>query len=113
KGPISIAVVATKDARVVEGQKKISSKARIVVVGDSDFASNMYFGNQGNGDFFMNIVSWLVEDEDLISIRPKSPEDRRVTMTVKQSRLVLYLSSVFLPLSIISIGIIIWVKRRR
>ena len=35
-------------------------ETRIVVIGDSDFASNNFLGIQGNRDMFLNIVNWLV-----------------------------------------------------
>ena len=46
-------------------------ETRVVVVGDSDFASNGVLGIQGNRDLFMNMVGWLSQQENLISIRPK------------------------------------------
>ena len=49
-----------------------------MVVGNSAFASNQWAGLQRNGDLFMNTVNWLAQDEDLISIRPKSPTNRHV-----------------------------------
>ena len=59
KGPLTVAAVATKD------------KARMVVYGTSNLASNQFLNIQGNRDFFLNTVSWLAEEEDQISIRPK------------------------------------------
>lgn len=106
KGPVSLAVVATKD----QGENK---KSRMVVYGDSDFAANGFFGLQGNGNLFTNTVSWLAQDESFISIRPKNPEDRRLTMTEAQGRMVYYVSVVFLPLSILVAGVSVWMKRRR
>ena len=44
---------------------------RIVVVGDSDFASNAAAGIQGNADLFVNMNNWLTQQEDLISIHPR------------------------------------------
>jgi ABC-type uncharacterized transport system involved in gliding motility auxiliary subunit len=106
KGPVSLAVVATKDL----GENK---KARLIVYGDSDFASNGFSGTQGNGNLFMNSVSWLAQDESFISIRPKDPTDRRLTLTEAQSRMVSYISVVLLPLSILIAGISVWMNRRK
>jgi ABC-type uncharacterized transport system involved in gliding motility auxiliary subunit len=106
KGPVSLAVVATKDL----GENK---KARLVVFGDSDFASNGFSGTQGNGNLFMNSVSWLAQDESFISIRPKDPTDRRLTLTEAQSRMVSYISVVLLPISILIAGISVWMNRRK
>jgi ABC-type uncharacterized transport system involved in gliding motility auxiliary subunit len=106
KGPISLAVVATKDL----GENK---KARLVVFGDSDFGSNSVFGLQGNGNLFLNTVSWLAQDESFISIRPKSPEDRRLTMTEAQGRLASYVMLLLLPVGVLLTGVSVWMKRRR
>lgn len=106
KGPVPLAVVATKDL----GENK---KGRLVVYGDSDFASNGFSNTQGNGNLFLNSVSWLAQDESFISIRPKNPDDRRLTMTEAQSRMVSYVSVVLLPLSILIAGISVWMNRRK
>jgi len=106
KGPVSLAVVATKDI----GENK---KARLVVYGDSDFASNSGFGLQGNGNLFLNSISWLAQDESFISIRPKNPEDRRLTMTEAQGRLVSYVMLLFLPGAVLVSGVSVWMKRRK
>ena len=59
---------------------------RIMVVGDSDFATNAAAGIQGNADLFVNMNNWLTQQEDLISIHPRDSGDRRVTMTADQQR---------------------------
>src|SRR5262249_55950364 len=106
KGPVSLAVVATKDL----GENK---KARLVVYGDSDFASNQGFGLQGNGNLFLNTISWLAQDENFISIRAKNPEDRRLTMTEAQGTLVSYVMLLFLPGAVLFAGVSVWMKRRK
>jgi ABC-type uncharacterized transport system involved in gliding motility auxiliary subunit len=106
KGPISLATVATKNL----GDKK---EMRLVVYGDSDFATNVYYQQAANGNLFMNTVSWLAQDENFISIRPKDPEDRRLTMTEAQGRMVSYVSLLLLPVSILVAGVSVWMKRRR
>ena len=64
-----------------------SKSARLaMVVGNSAFADNEWGGLQRNGDLFMNMVNWLAQDENLISIRPKSPTNRRVILTATQQR---------------------------
>ena len=89
-----------------------NKKARLVVFGDSDFASNA-FGLQGNGNLFLNTVSWLAQDETFISIRPKNPEDRRLTMTEAQGRLVSYVMLLLLPAGVLITGVSVWMKRRK
>ena len=85
---------------------------RIMVVGDSDFASNAAAGIQGNADLFVNMNNWLTQQEDLISIHPRDAGDRRVTMTADQQRRVLWLSLLFIPGLILGLGVYSWWQRR-
>jgi ABC-type uncharacterized transport system involved in gliding motility auxiliary subunit len=104
RGPISLGVAATKKS----GEKE----ARLVVVGDSDFASNRYAGLQLNADLFFNAMNWLAQDEDLISVRPKSPKNREVTLTQSQQNMMFWSSVVFLPALVLLAGTLIWWRRR-
>jgi ABC-type uncharacterized transport system involved in gliding motility auxiliary subunit len=83
-----------------------------VVVGSSGWASNRFLDFNGNSDLALNAVNWLASDEDLISIRPKSPEDRRITMTQRQFDFVLATSQFVLPLIVVVAGVGVWWKRR-
>jgi len=111
-GPLSLAVAVTKEVKPASGDNK-AVQARMVVVGDSDFATNAYFPIQGNGNLFLNMVSWLGQEEDLISIRPKAPQDRRVILSQSQQSTLRLFSLVLLPGSVLLIGIIVWARRRR
>lgn len=93
-------------------EKTVGSKGRFVLVGDSDFASDVYVQQApGNMDFFLNIVSWLSEEEDLISVRPKDPENRPLSMTMRQQRLTLFFLIILLPLAAARWGLHIYTKR--
>jgi ABC-type uncharacterized transport system involved in gliding motility auxiliary subunit len=105
KGPVTLACATTKN--LDNGRT-----ARIVTVGDSDFASNAYFANQANGDLFMNMISWLLADEDLISIRPKEPGLRLVNLTPAQLKTVFWLTVIILPLISFGIGVMVFVRRK-
>jgi len=85
---------------------------RIMVIGDSDFASNSAAGIQGNADLFVNMNNWLTQQEDLISIHPRDAGDRRVTMTADQQRRLLWMSLLFIPGLILGSGIYTWWQRR-
>ena len=104
RGPLPLGVAAEK--------KSGSTDARLVVIGNSEFATNQWVGQQRNGDLFFNAINWLTEEENLISIRQKEAANRRVTLTEAQQRELSWFSMVFLPLIVIIGGIYIWVKRR-
>ena len=87
-------------------------EGRIVAVGDSNFGSNGLLTFQANQDLFMNMVSWLAQDSDLISIRPKDPEVHRLNLTVGEQRNLMIFSLLLLPGFFIIWGITNWWRRR-
>ena len=91
---------------------KQNVQGRFVVIGSSGWATNRFLGFNGNSDLALDAVNWLSSDEDLISIRPKAPEDRRVTMTQRQFNGVLVTSQFVLPLVVVVAGFGVWWKRR-
>lgn len=113
--PISIDPAKDKKGPFTLGAAgSAGAKGRFVVVGTSSAAANQMFGisRVGNSDLFLNMMNWLTADEDLISIRPKDPEDRRITMTRSQMTMLFYTSVIFFPLIIIISGVGVWWRRR-
>ena len=89
-----------------------TTPGRFVVVGSSLWVGNNYIRLNGNRDMFLNMINWLTADEDLISIRPKSAEDRPLTITAQKLNMVFWLSVVIFPLSVVGFGMATWWKRR-
>jgi gliding motility-associatede transport system auxiliary component len=106
KGPLTIAAAGTYPT----GKDK--SQGRFVVIGSSAWAANSFINFNGNRDLALNAMNWLSSDEDLISIRPKEPEDRRITMTRAQMSWVRMTSQFLLPLIVIFAGVSVWWRRR-
>jgi len=103
-GPLSLGVAASRTV----GDKS----ARLVVIGDSDFAENQWLNLQRNGDLFFNTVDWLAQDENLISIRPKTQTARHITLSEGQMASLQWLELFFLPGLVVIVGVGIWWKRR-
>jgi ABC-type uncharacterized transport system involved in gliding motility auxiliary subunit len=105
---------AEEDTAADEGASDSTKtpETRVVVVGDSDFASNSVLGLQGNRDLFLNTLNWLAEQESLIDIRPQEPDDRRVTMTAAQTNRVVWLSMLVVPVLVFMSGVYTWWRRR-
>jgi ABC-type uncharacterized transport system involved in gliding motility auxiliary subunit len=96
-----------------EGEEKPPEpEGRVAAFGDADFASNALLSFQGNQDFFLNSVAWLAQDVDLISIRPKEPDDQRMFLTRNQQQNVAYLALVGLPGLFVVLGVVTWWRRR-
>lgn len=106
KGPLTIAAAGTYKTG------KENSQGRFVVVGSSTWVANSFIGFNGNKDLALNAINWLASDEDLISIRPKAPEDRRITLTRAQMNWVRITSQFLLPLFVIIGGVAVWWRRR-
>ncbi|MCX5752607.1 MAG: Gldg family protein [Candidatus Krumholzibacteria bacterium] len=116
-GPLAVAVVAKKEiapspARNV-GAGGGARNGRIVVFGDSDFASNAYLDLSGNRDLILNTIGWLAEEEDLIAVRAKDPVSQPVILNMRQGRTVFWLPVVGLPAIVGCIGVLVLVHRRR
>lgn len=119
KGPITLAAAVSSGASpppqypgAPPPPPDNSPKTRLVVVGDSDFAANEMIKQGGNGNFFTNIISWLAEEEDLVSIQPKEPYVNRISFTKEQIRKVMFLSVFLLPFCVLLAGGVVWWKRR-
>ena len=106
KGPMTIAAAGTYNTG------KQDSQGRFVIVGSSSWAANSFIKFNGNSDLALNTIDWLASDEDLISIRPKQEEDRRITMTNAQLSLVRLTSQFLLPLVVVFAGVSVWWRRR-
>jgi ABC-type uncharacterized transport system involved in gliding motility auxiliary subunit len=87
-------------------------ESRVVVVGDSDFASNRAIGLQGNRELFLNMANWLAQQEDMIAIRPRSPEDRPITMTADQGSAVFWFTMVIVPALLFANGLRVYWRKR-
>ena len=117
KGPITIGSAVSAAATPATPPKPGEAEApkpetRVVVMGDSDFAANGGLGIQGNRDLFMNTIGWLSQQENLISIRPKEADDRRITLTATQQSNIAWLSLLVIPAAVFGTGIFTWWRRR-
>jgi ABC-type uncharacterized transport system involved in gliding motility auxiliary subunit len=106
KGALPLAAAGTFSTGTPDKQ------GRFVVVGNSQWAANSFLAFNGNSDLALNIMNWLSSDEDLISIRPKPPEDRQLYMTANQMRWMRISTQFLLPLIVVLAGVSVWWSRR-
>ena len=105
KGPLTLAAAGTFNG---------ASQGRFVVIGTSLAGQNSLVGSRplDNRDLMANAVNWLASDEELISIRPKPPEDRPLDLNARRMQLVFWLSVCVFPLSVVGLGVATWWRRR-
>jgi ABC-type uncharacterized transport system involved in gliding motility auxiliary subunit len=104
QGPVNLATSA----------ENTKTTARVVVIGDSDFASNTYFDQYGNSIFLMNAIDWAAKQDDLINLSPKQNTQRIIALnSTLQMGLILLVTILVIPGAGLVTGIASWLGRRR
>jgi ABC-type uncharacterized transport system involved in gliding motility auxiliary subunit len=86
---------------------------RLVVFGDSDFATNGQLANVGNPTLVANTFNWLLERQNLLGIGPKKPEQVRLSLTRGELAAITWISLLGLPALAVGAGVLVWSRRRR
>jgi len=105
QGPLTICAIIEADDE--------ETKANLVLIGDSDFISNQYLNFVGNTDLFLNMVSYLLKDDDLLSIRPKTQDLARFSIKPTYMRLIAIATMYLIPFVVLVFGLVFWFKRRK
>ncbi len=85
----------------------------MIIVGDGDFLSNASIGFGGNLELGLKMMNWLTEDDAFIQIPAKTAVDLSLKLSVNGVVLLGAFFLLILPLGLISIGISIWLRRRK
>jgi ABC-type uncharacterized transport system involved in gliding motility auxiliary subunit len=122
QGPVAVAVAVEKKLGAppaAEGAEPPAPEpgesgpaAKIVVIGDADFADNKYANYLFNTDFFLNSVSWLIGEEGRIAIRPRSYAPSVVQLTEQERGMLFYVGTLVLPQLMAMIGIAVFIRRQ-
>ncbi len=121
QGPITLAAAVSAPATVTPPAGNTTPPApddapkpetRIVAVGDSDFVSNFAARVPGNRDFFLNTLNWLSQQENLIAVRPRLPQDHQLALTADQMNRMMLLSLFIIPGLVFATGVYTWWRRR-
>ncbi len=113
QGPLSLAVAAALDTGVpvVEGGR--AREGRIVVVGDTDLASNGVIEITGHHNFLMNVIAWLCEYEELIAIRPTGTTDPPIVLSKGEEQAVAWIAALGVVQVVVAAGLIVYALRGR
>ena len=94
-------------------QEKKPSIQRIVVIGDGDFLSNAFLGEGGNLELAINLIQWLAQNDQFISIPPRTASDRALNFSESTLGVLAIGFLILLPVALIGAGAYIWFLRRR
>ncbi|MGA1625594.1 MAG: ABC transporter, partial [Prochlorothrix sp.] len=100
-------------AEPTDDPEPAATEPRLVVIGNANFVANGIFSQQLNGDVFTNAVIWLSQREnEVLSIAPKDPTNRRIEMSAVQTNFVGWLAVLIMPLLGFSLCASLWWRRR-
>jgi hypothetical protein len=111
-GPHSVAVAGVRRAPEAEGSGK-PLDSRIVVLGNSSFASNQSIKLGGNLNLVLNVFGWLTEQEDLIAIRPTGKTDNPLILSTGERRAVAWVSTLLTLQLVVAAGLLVYLTRRK
>ncbi|MEW5723687.1 MAG: GldG family protein [Thermodesulfobacteriota bacterium] len=122
-GPVPLAVAGTvrlegredepEPTPVPGDQDRVADEGRFIVVGDSDFPANVYFGQAGNGDLLLNCVNWLAQEAGILALRARDPENQPLVLSAVAGKLFLWIPVVVLPLTVAALALLALTARRR
>ena len=113
-GPLAIGVALTrKNGQTNDKTEDQDSSQRIVVMGDGDFLSNGFLGGGGNLQLAMNIINWLLQDDELIAIPAKTAQDLSLELSDTEIAAIGFGFLLVLPLGLLGSGLLIWYRRRK
>jgi ABC-type uncharacterized transport system involved in gliding motility auxiliary subunit len=106
-GPVPVAVSVL--VRSEEGPP-----GRVLVYGDSDFATNFFLGYLGNRDLFLNSVNWLAQEDTLVASRPPTqlPGVNQFFLSAGEGRRVFWIGTVVQPAVVLLAGLLVFGWRR-
>lgn len=117
-GPLSLGIALTRQINASKSKQQATksaqpAQAKLVVIGNSQFATNGLFEQQLNSDVFLNSVSWLSNsDVQQLSIRPKEAKNRRLNLSQQQVNILSLTSLLLIPLIGLGTAVILWWLRR-
>ena len=112
-GPITIGYALERFIENTDNEEEISQTQRVIITGDSDFLSNNYLGIGQNPDLGTSILQWLSHDDSRIDIGIVGAPDIQLEINQSGAIALLLVFIIILPLTLLGVGAVIWLKRRR
>ena len=104
----------SEDLEDTEATEDLSNKEqRLIILGESDFLSNAYVGYGANMELGQKMMNWLAEDDNFIDIPSKTAVDLSLEFSPNAQILLASFFLFLLPIFLISIGIMVFILRRR
>jgi ABC-type uncharacterized transport system involved in gliding motility auxiliary subunit len=107
--PVGVSVLVESDAAVPSGPI-----GRMIILCDSDFANNFFFGYLGNKDLLVNSVNWLAGEDQLLvaGSQPRTPGVNQFFVSAQQGRRAFVLGTIVEPALALACGVAVVLRRR-
>ena len=106
KGPIGLIGVGERVGT------KSDKDSRFVLLGSSSFLINAYQNQSGNTTLFLNTVSWIVNDEGIISFNRPGIEEYPVILSSQHIQMIFVIAILLVPILFFGCAIFIYRRRR-
>jgi len=113
RGPLDLGISLEREIEIENNDELITKQQRIIILGDGDFLSNTYVENSGNLELGIRIINWLSNDDDFISIPARIAPDTNLELSLVASGIIGFGFLIILPLTLLSIGMTIWWRRKK
>ncbi|WP_257458139.1 GldG family protein [Archangium lipolyticum] len=110
KGQLNLVMASTRDTS--KALVKRFDEARLVVVGDSELLLDSNWGHEGNRNLVMNALGWATQQVEKITIRPPDRATSTLELDAEMLNRIRFVSTDVLPLSLLGVGLAIWLSRR-
>lgn len=107
-----VLMVAT-EGTTKQPKKQGRPASRVIAMGTSQLGTNQWIRYAANGDLLLNAISWLADDENLISIRPKEEGTQMPTLEQTAARYIQLVTMILIPGGVLLLGAVVWLRRRR
>ena len=113
KGPVVYAMASWEGPPPMPGGRMDKKLGRVVLVGDSDWCSDMLIGGvPDNRSFFMAVINWLAGKEKRITIEPKLADDERYNLKPQHRKMSVIVLVIVPVLLFLAAGVVLWIRRR-
>jgi ABC-type uncharacterized transport system involved in gliding motility auxiliary subunit len=113
-GPAQDAADVPPPLDVAVSAQNTVTKARLVAIGDSSFATNQYSSAGNNANLLVNAINWATSDETLINVTPRTPTQMTLQLSNALTiNAIFVLVVIVMPLLVLIMGGVVWFQRRR
>jgi ABC-type uncharacterized transport system involved in gliding motility auxiliary subunit len=109
-GQLTLVASATRPTK--DAPDKRFNEARVVVMGESEILLDANWGHEANRNLVMNALGWATNQVEKITIRPPNREVSTLKMDATMLERLRFVSTDLLPLSLMGMGVAIWLSRR-